>query len=196
MNDYKIGYVFYPLTGEFIGTEIVYFEKRIGDYPHASNVVFIEPPKIGENQKQVWTGKDWKIVQDYRDKIYFNDEGDPVGIIKELGEIGDKIIKEPPKVDSHKHIKYNYQRDDWDIILDEGFIKDSESGLIREKTKEELYEEGKITLEEYNEYIRQERQMRFFTETDKMGMMYLRGECTLEEWKSAMDKIREELPKK
>ncbi len=196
MEEYKIGYVFNKSTGEFLGAETVYLEVRTGNYPHADNITFIVPPEVGENQKQVWTGKDWKIVPDYRGKKWYTKDGSFGGFIDFLGDPEDKIIDEPPRYESAEYVEYDYINKKWDIKLQEGHIRDSETGLIREKTKEELYDEGKMTLEEYNEYIRQERQMRFMTETDKMGLMYLRGECTLEEWKSAMDKIREELPKK
>lgn len=196
MENNKIGYVFDKINKEFIGTEIVYLEKRTGDYPHADNVVFIAPPEIKEHQKQIWTGKDWKIIPDFRGKRWFRKDGSVGGIIDFLGELNDEILEEPPRHEPAEKVKYNYKDKKWVVELQEGFIRDSGTNLIREKTKEELYDEGKMTLEEYNEYIRQERQMRFMTETDKMGLMYLRGECTLEEWKSAMDKIREELPKK
>lgn len=190
----KIGYVFFPVTGEYVSEEIVYVEKKTGLFPCAKNVVFVKPPEVGKNQKQVWTGKDWKIVPDYRGIKFYDENGNPCGFITELGDIGDKIIKEPPRYNSPEYLRYNRQKRDWDVLLDDNYIKDGE--LIRYKTQEELYKEGRITLNEYNEYIREQRELRFAAETDKMGLMYLRGECTLDEWQAAMDKIREELPKK
>lgn len=196
MEDYKIGYDFDKSTGEFIGTETVYVEVMTGDYPHADNVTFIQPPEVKEHQKQVWTGKDWKIVSDYRGLPWFKKDGSFGGFIDYLGDLNNEIIKEPPRCEFPEYLDYNYADKKWNIKLQDDFVRDSETGLIREKTKEELYDEGKMTLEEYNEYIRQAREERFTNETDKMGLMYLRGECTLAEWQSAMDKIREELPKK
>ena len=40
MENSKIGYIFDKTTGEFLGTEIVYLEKRTGNYPHADNITF------------------------------------------------------------------------------------------------------------------------------------------------------------
>lgn len=192
----KTGYVFNKITGEYLGTETVYLEEITGNYPCADNVVFVKPPEVGENQKQVWTGKDWKIVADFRRKKWYKKDGSEGGTIDFLGDIEDKIIEEAPRHEFPEYVEYDYANKKWDIKLHEGFVRDSETGFIRQKTQEELYDEGKMTLEEYNEYIRRMREVRFRSETDKMALMYLRGECTLEEWQSAMDKIREELPKK
>ena len=220
MENSKIGYAFDKTTGEFLGIETVYLEKRTGNYPHADNVVFIEPPKVIEYQKQRWNGTSWDIVSDFRGKKYYNVNGEQIGIITELG-IGDKdvIIKTPPEIDIFH--KLYWGNNDWNIILKEDCVENDgqfrymtpdekilaglekisddmkiEDNKIVPKTRDDYFNEGKITIEEYNRQVDEERQLRYSNETDKMGLMYLRGECTLEEWKSAMDKIREELPKK
>ena len=71
-----------------------------------------------------------------------------------------------------------------------------EDGRVVLKTLDDTLNDGDISLQEYNEEIDRRREYRYQAETDKMGLMYLRGECSLEEWKAAMDKIRQELPKK
>lgn len=223
MNNYKIGYVFNKLTNEYVGEETVYVEKRTGEYPHADNVTFIKPPTIGEHQKQVWNGKGWNIMPDYRGSIYYNEKGEPEGIIEDFGDLDGKIIVEPPRnLKNYEELRWNKLIWNWEIVLKEGY-KIDEQGLVVlmtpverikagldelpenmkivgdelwVKTIDDLFNEGKLTVEEYNKKIDEYRQSRFLMETDKMGLMYLRGECTLEEWKSAMDKIREELPKK
>lgn len=219
MENSKIGYIFDKMTGEFLGTEIVYLEKRTGNYPHADNITFVEPPEVIEHQKQRWNGTSWDIVADFRGEKYYDVDGLEVGIIIELGDLDDKIIKTPPQIDEFH--KLHWKDDDWNIILKEDCVE--EDGQFRQmnqaekiiagleeipdgmkivngeltiKDRDDLYAEGKITFEEYNKQVDEERQMRYKMETDKMALMYLRGECTLEEWKSAMDKIREELPKK
>jgi len=219
MTNNKTGYVFSKETGEYIGTELVYLEVRTGNYPHADNVTFIEPPKTGEHQKQRWNGAGWDIVADYRGVIYYNTKGEIVGMITDLGDIEDKIIKEPPRIDTFHELSWG--NNDWNITLKKDCIE--KDGMIRYmiqperilagleelpdnmkivdgevffKDRDDLFNEGKMTIEEYNKEVDEERQLRFSAETDKMGLMYLRGECTKEEWVAAMDKIREELPKK
>ena len=221
MEQSKIGYSFSKINGEFISEEIVYLEKATGTYPCADNVTFITPPPVQEHEKQVWDGQNWNIVADFRGEAYYDIDGSQIGIITELGvDSTDVIMKEPPEVDQYHKLFWNGS--DWDIVLKEGYVigEDGEprnmtqaerivagleelsedmkivNGEVVIKTRDELFAEGRLTVEEYNEEVDAERESRFRSETDKMGLMYLRGECTLEEWKSAMDKIREELPKK
>lgn len=219
MEDYKIGYSFDKRTGEFISEEIVYLEKATNTYPCADNVTFIEPPVVTEHQKQVWTGNDWSILSDYRGEKYYNTKGEELGIVSELGV--DVIVKIPPEID-RQFYELEWNGLDWSIALKKDCIigKDGnpremnqvekiQAGLeempdgmkivdnmLTFKTRDDLFAEGKMTVEQYNADVDAERESRFKSETDKMGLMYLRGECTLDEWKSAMDKIREELPKK
>ena len=223
MDNYKIGYVFNKLTNEYVGEEIVYVEKRTGLYPCSDNVTFIKPPETGEHQKAVWNGKGWNIMPDFRGKIYYNQKGEAIGIIQDFGDLEDKIIIPPPTgLKNYEDFRWNNLIKDWEVFLKKGYKRNKDNevvlmtpverieagidelpenmkivdGELYAKTIDELYDEGKLTVEEYNKKIDEFRQSRFLMETDKMGLMYLRGECTLEEWKSAMDKIREELPKK
>ncbi|MBR4797378.1 MAG: hypothetical protein IK040_06725, partial [Spirochaetia bacterium] len=71
-----------------------------------------------------------------------------------------------------------------------------ENGEILPKTQEELLEEGKITLAEYNEYVRQMREAEYRESTDKIGLMVLRGEATQEEWLAAIQAVKEKWPYK
>lgn len=220
MGNYKIGYSYNIATGEFESEEFVYLEKSTGNYPHAHNVTFIKPPKTEENQVAVFRNGNWIIMPDYRGKSIYNKSGDSIGEISYIGEIRkEDIIESPPEVNEHEHLIY--ENNTWVKNLDQGYLNDN--GTIREmtevekinagleelpegmkivngeltdKTLDDLYDEGKITKEEYNNSIDFERQLRYQSETDKLGLMYLRGECTKEEWTAAMDKIREELPKK
>lgn len=218
--NYKTGYTYSKETGEYIGEEIVYQEKATGTYPCADNVTFVKPPAAGEHQKQVWNGQKWSVVADYRGEIVYSEEGKPVGFVGDLGIDGSSVIlKAPPEVDPAYTLSWDGE--DWKLTLKEGYVKEGgvaremtteekiiagllplpddmkiEDGHVVSKTRDDLYDEGKITVEEYNELVDQERQARYQAETDKMGLMFLRGECTLEEWVAAMDKIRAETPKK
>ena len=167
MKDYKIGYTFDKSTGKFISIEKIYLEKRTGLYPHADNVVFKEPPETEEHEGAYWDGKKWTVKVDE-------------GYIKKNGSIREMTRVE--KIEAGLEELTDYEK--------------IEDGKIVPKTRDDLFNEGKLTVEEYNKQVDQERQNRYMMETDKMALMYLRGEYTLEEWKAAMDKIREELPKK
>lgn len=219
MEKYKIGFVFNKGTGEYIGTETIYVEKRTGNYPHADNVTFVEPLPVKEHQVNVWNGSGWNIVPDYRGEICFDKEGHPVGIVDRIGDV-DFILLVPPKTKAHEKLKWNGAG--WDVLLEKGYKYDEENNpvimtrverikageeelpddmkleddTIVFKTKDELFSEGKLTVDEYNKRVDGERLLRYQAETDPMAMMYLRGECTKEEWLTAMDKIRAELPKK
>lgn len=59
-----------------------------------------------------------------------------------------------------------------------------------------LFNEGIITVAEYNAEIDRMRESEYQTYTDKIGLMVLRGEATKEEWLQAMDTIRAKYPHK
>lgn len=165
--NYKIGYSFDKATGRYVASERVYVEIKTGRYPCADNVVFTEPPTTREHEGAYWNGTDWELKID---DGYTEDKGN----IREmtLGEKVDAGIENIP----------------------DGFKVEGDA--IVPKTIDDLFDEGKLTTEEYNKKIDEQRQARYTRETDPMAMMYLRGECTKEEWVAAMDKIRAELPKK
>lgn len=164
--NYKIGYSFDLQTKRFICAEKVYIEAKTGRYPCASNVVFTEPPATREHEGAYWDGLKWGL---HLDEGYIDDGG-----IREMTQV--------------ERIEHGIDKLDDDMKIEEGEIVP--------KTRDDFFAEGKLTVEEYNRQVDAERQARYMSETDPMAMMYLRGECTKEEWLSAMDKIRQELPKK
>lgn len=70
-----------------------------------------------------------------------------------------------------------------------------ENGEIIPKTKRELYDEGKISKEEYNLYIDEQRQVAYSRETDPLGMQVLRGEMDKSIWLEKIAEIRKLYPK-
>ena len=70
-----------------------------------------------------------------------------------------------------------------------------ENGYIVSKTKKELYDEGKISKEEYNRYIDDLRQAAYSRESDPLGMQVLRGELDKSEWLAKINEIKRRYPK-
>lgn len=70
------------------------------------------------------------------------------------------------------------------------------NGEFFELTLDDKYEMGKITVAEYNAEIDRIREAEYRIHTDKIGLMVLRGEKTMNEWISAMEEIRRKYPKK
>ena len=70
-----------------------------------------------------------------------------------------------------------------------------ENGAIIQKTKKELYDEGKLSKEEYNRYIDDLRQAAYSRESDPLGMQVLRGELDKSEWLTKIDEIKKRYPK-
>lgn len=70
-----------------------------------------------------------------------------------------------------------------------------ENGQIVPKTKKELYDEGKLSKEEYNAYIDELRQAAYSREADPLGMQVLRGELDKAEWLEKIEEIRKRHPK-
>lgn len=70
-----------------------------------------------------------------------------------------------------------------------------ENGYIVPKTKKELYDEGKISKEEYNRYIDDLRQAAYAREADPLGMQVLRGELDKSEWLAKINEIKRRYPK-
>lgn len=191
--DYKTGYSYNPVTGEYIGKEIVYIEKATGKYPHAANVTFQEPPEPCDNYAVMFDkdAQDWKLVEDHRGQIWYKPDGSWGGVIKELGDVTE-ILKEPPEPQPGSRIKWD--GDDWKREPEDGFV--IEDGKVREMTPEERLAAGKMTVEQYNEHQRKMREFTYRTTTDKIGMMVLRGEVTMEEWQAAIQAVKEQFPYK
>ncbi len=70
-----------------------------------------------------------------------------------------------------------------------------ENGYIVPKTKKELYDEGKISKEEYNRYIDDLRQAAYAREADPLGMQVLRGELDKSKWLGKIAEIKQRYPK-
>lgn len=220
-QSYKTGYLFSLKTGEFLYAIKIYVEARTGNYPKARNVTFVKPPKLKEHEASVWKKEKWEIVPDYRGMARYKEDGSKDGNIEELGEVPE-IKKEPPERKDHISLTWDKTLEDWVQAPEKGYTYDDkgelremsqaekieagfedlpegfkiEDGQVVLKTLDDKLNDGDISLQEYNEEIDRQREYRYQAETDKMGLMYLRGECSLEEWKAAMDKIRQDLPKK
>ena len=70
-----------------------------------------------------------------------------------------------------------------------------ENEYIVPKTKKELYDEGKLSKEEYNRYIDGLRQAAYSRESDPLGMQVLRGKLEKSEWLTKIDEIKQRYPK-
>ena len=70
-----------------------------------------------------------------------------------------------------------------------------ENGQIVPKTKKELYDEGKLSKEEYNLYIDELRQSAYAREADPLGMQVLRGELEKSVWLEKIAEIKKRYPK-
>ena len=222
MENYKIGYIFDMTTGELLGSEVVYLEKATGTYPHARNVTLVRPPMTGEHETAIWNyGKEcWDKVADFRGMPWWNSDGTAGGIIDRLGDT-DRILTEPPEKGEHE--KLEWKNGSWQKSPADGWIADKTTGEIREMTQvekiyaglehlpegwkidageivpksmDELYDEGAVTLEEYNDYIRRCRELEYRKTTDKIGLMVLRGEATEREWKDAILAVKVKWPYK
>lgn len=70
-----------------------------------------------------------------------------------------------------------------------------ENGYIVPKTKKELYDEGKLSKEEYNAYIDELRQTAYSREADPLGMQVLRGDLDKAVWLEKIAEIKARCPK-
>lgn len=220
MDEYKTGYNFDNVTGELTGTETVWLEKATGTYPHAGNVTLTAPPEARENKARCWDGKKWKMVTDYRGTVIYTEDGYEAGTITELGDdIKGKITLAPPIPEKNRKLLWTGKK--WETPPADGYIEID--GVLREMTwaekieagledmpegckiedgkivslnLDELYDAGKITLDEYNERIRQKREREYRNTTDKIGLMILRGEATEREWKDAILAVKVKYPYK
>ena len=77
-------------------------------------------------------------------------------------------------------------------------LKDDEkikNGQIVPKTKKELYDEGKLSKEEYNLYIDELRQSAYAREADPLGMQVMRGDVEKPVWLKKIAEIKNRYPK-
>ena len=70
-----------------------------------------------------------------------------------------------------------------------------EGDYIVKKSKKELYDEGKLSKEEYNLYIDNLRQLAYKQESDPLGMQALRGDIDKAEWLAKIAEIKQRYPK-
>ena len=78
------------------------------------------------------------------------------------------------------------------------FLKDDEKvkgNYIVKKSKKELYDEGKLSKEEYNLYIDELRQAAYNREADPLGMQVLRGDLEKSVWLEKIAEIKALYPK-
>ena len=70
-----------------------------------------------------------------------------------------------------------------------------EGDYIVKKSKKELYDEGKLSKEEYNLYIDNLRQAAYRQGADPLGMQVMRGEVEKTEWLAKIAEIKQRYPK-
>ena len=70
-----------------------------------------------------------------------------------------------------------------------------EGGYIVKKSKKELYDEGKLSKEEYNLYIDNLRQAAYRQEADPLGMQVMRGDIDKAVWLAKIAEIKQRYPK-
>lgn len=70
-----------------------------------------------------------------------------------------------------------------------------EGDYIVKKSKKELYDEGKLSKEEYNLYIDNLRQAAYRQEADPLGMQVMRGDVEKTEWLAKIAEIKQRYPK-
>ena len=185
------------------------------------NSTDVVPPEIKEHQCLVWNGNFWEVHEDWRGTHIYSDTGMDLGTYGAIGHIPSKYItKKPPEKRIGENLKWNIDNKDWDILLDVGWLYDEhhiprpmtdvemvqyglmvlpdnmkiENNEIVMKTPYELYAEGRVTLEEANNMIMHIREEQYVLNTDKYGMMYMRGEVTLEFWQEEIQKIKDAYP--
>jgi len=185
------------------------------------NSTDVVPPEIMEHQCLIWNGNWWEVHEDWRGTHIYSDTGMDMGPLGAIGPIPPQCItKKPPEKQVGEHVVWNKDNNDWDILLDKGWIYDEhhvprpmteaemvqygliilpdnmkvEGDHIVLKTPYELYADGLITIEEANEQISSIREEQYTINTDKYGMMYMRGEVTIEFWQEEIQKIKDAYP--
>ena len=70
-----------------------------------------------------------------------------------------------------------------------------EGDYVIKKTKKELYDEGKLSKEEYNLYIDELREADYRREADPLGMQVMRGDVEKNIWIEKIEEIKKRHPK-
>ena len=131
------------------------------------------------------------------------------GKLKNKGK--NKVVSEEIKEDLKEGLSENSENTeeaDSGISLEEREAEKVKAGLrklskrekldgdnIVQKCEKELYDDGIITAEAYNAYIDTMREAAYKSETDKLGLQVLRGECSKEEWLEKITEIKKRYPK-
>lgn len=78
------------------------------------------------------------------------------------------------------------------ILKDDEKIEDD---YIVKKTKKELYDEGKLSREEYNLHIDELRRVAYAREADPLCAQFVRGDVEKSVWLEKIDEIKKRYPK-
>ena len=70
-----------------------------------------------------------------------------------------------------------------------------EGDYVVKKTKKELFDEDKLSKEEYNAYIDELRQAAYSREADPLGMQVMRGDVEKNIWLERIEEIKKRYPK-
>ena len=158
---------------------------------------------IGEKPKQEKEGVTYLYASNVKANI-----GDDVrmyedlitGKKKSLKKLIDENLVQPPKGK-----KLNEAGTDFEDMTEADEVKAGlrvlkddekiEGDYVIKKTKKELYDEGKLSKEEYNLYIDELRQSAYAREADLLGMQVLRGELEKTVWLEKIAEIKARYPK-
>lgn len=158
---------------------------------------------IGEKPKQEKEGVTYLYASNVKANI-----GDDVrmyedlitGKKKSLKKLIDENLVQPPKGK-----KLNEAGTDFEDMTEADEVKAGlrvlkddekiEGDYVIKKTKKELFDEGKITKEEYNLYIDELREEDYRREADPLGMQVMRGDIEKNIWLEKIEKIKKRHPK-
>ena len=151
-------------------------EKEGVTYIYASNI----QANIGDDVRMyedVITGKKKSLKKLVEENLIQPPEG------KKLNEAGTDFedMTEAEKVAARLRVLKDDEKVEGDYVV--------------KKTKKELYDEGRLSKEEYNLYIDNLRQAAYNREADPLGMQVLRGDLKKSEWLEKIEEIKKRYPK-
>ena len=134
--------------------------------------------------------------------------GDDIRIYKDLltGEKKSlKVLVEEKLVQTPKGKKLNKDGTDFEEMSKFEMVKAGlktlkndekiEGENIIKKTHKELYDEGKLSKEDYNSFIDEVRQSEYAREADPLGLQALRGDIEKSVWLEKIEEIKKRYPK-
>ena len=134
--------------------------------------------------------------------------GDDIRIYKDLltGEKKSlKTLVEEKLIQTPKGKKLNKDGTDFEEMSEVEMIKAGlknlkddekiEGETVIKKTNKELYDEGKLSKEEYNRFIDEVRQSEYAREADPLGLQVLRGDVEKSVWLEKIEEIKKRYPK-